>query len=88
MAWRSSSTETFGVEVAVILTKGQIAYMARFIGDESEPSLLLPPSPGASVFPIYVMIMVSASGAGTFNLAMHPMKEQARLLWRAFSTAR
>ena len=63
-------------DAVVILTKGQIAYMARFIGDEFEPSLLLPPSPGALVFPIYVMIMVSASGAGTFNLAMHLLLAQ------------
>ena len=63
-------------DAVVIVTKGQIAYMTRFVGDGSELSLLLPRSPGALVLPIYVVMMISASGAGTFNLAMHMLLGQ------------
>ena len=61
-------------DAVVVATKGQIAYMAKWLGDASGPGLLLPPSPGASrkaVIPFYVQLMISASRAGTFNLAMH-----------------
>jgi hypothetical protein len=66
-------------DAVIIATSGQIAYMAKWLGDESEPSLLLPPSPDAfrkTVFPYYAQIMISASGAGTFNLTMHMLLGQ------------
>lgn len=61
------------VDAVVIAAKGQIAYMIQWVGDKSL-SLLLPPAPGASLktaFPYYSVMTISASGAGTFNLAMH-----------------
>ncbi|AUT64969.1 DUF6602 domain-containing protein [Paraburkholderia terrae] len=61
-------------DAVVIATKGQIAYVAQFVGDKSITGLLLPPSPGASrktQFPIYALLLISASWTGTFNLAMH-----------------
>lgn len=66
------------VDVVVIATKGQIAYMAQWVGDKSL-GLLLPPSPGTNLktsFPFYAVMMISASGAGTFNLAMHMLLGQ------------
>jgi hypothetical protein len=66
-------------DAVVIATKGQIAYMAKWLGDGSEPGLLLPPSPDAfrkTVFPYYALIMISASRAGTFNLTMHMLLAQ------------
>lgn len=61
-------------DAVVIATKGQIGYMVQWVGDKSPSGLLLPPSPDASrniQFPCYVVLMISASGTGTFNLAMH-----------------
>jgi hypothetical protein len=66
-------------DAVVIATKGQIGYMAQWVGDKSELSLLLPPSPGAlrkTVLPFYSVMMISASGVETFNLAMHMLLAQ------------
>ena len=60
-------------DAVVIATKGQIAYMAQWLG-ETKLNLLLPPSPDAfkrNIYPLYAVMMMSASDAGTFNLAMH-----------------
>ncbi|MDE1146941.1 MAG: hypothetical protein PW843_10005 [Azospirillaceae bacterium] len=68
----------YWVDAVVIAAKGQIAYMAQWVGDKSL-GLLLPPSPGANLktaFPCYAVMMISASGAGTFNLAMHMLLGQ------------
>ena len=66
-------------DAVVIAAKGQIGYMMQWVGDMSELGMLLPPSPGASrktAFPYYAVLMISASGAGTFNLAMHMLFAQ------------
>lgn len=66
-------------DAVVIAIKGQIGYMVQWVGDQSVSSLLLPPSPGVSRKTLpsyYAVLMISASGAGTFNLAMHMLLGQ------------
>ncbi|MFM0208312.1 hypothetical protein PQQ96_12945 [Paraburkholderia sediminicola] len=66
-------------DAVVIATKGQLGYMVQWIGDQSVSSLLLPPSPGVlhkTQPSYYAVLMISASGAGTFNLAMHMLLGQ------------
>lgn len=61
-------------DAVIIATKGQIGYMVQWVGEPLPSALLLPPSPDASrkvQFPCYAVLMISASGTGTFNLAMH-----------------
>ena len=65
-------------DAVVIATKGQIAYMGQWLGD-TKLNMLLPSSPGAAFYtapPYYSVMMMSASGTGTFNLAMHMMIPQ------------
>ncbi len=69
----------FWPDAVAVATKGQVAYMAQMLGDSGEPGLLLPPTPGTAMkmaVPYYAKMMISASGTGTFNLAMHMMLAQ------------
>jgi hypothetical protein len=66
-------------DAVVIATKGQLGYMVQWIGDQSVSGLLLPPSPGVlhkTQPSYYAVLMISASGAGTFDLAMHMLLGQ------------
>ena len=61
-------------DMVVIATRGQISYAVQWIGEPSISGPLLPPSPGAAsnaVYAFYVVMIMSATGADTFSLAMH-----------------
>jgi hypothetical protein len=61
-------------DLVVVATKGQIGYYARILGSKDQPGIFLPATPNAGSskrVPVYVTMMISATGAETFNLTMH-----------------
>ena len=61
-------------DMVVVATKGQISYSVQMVGSSKLDGVLLPASPGAkggAVFAFYAVMVISATGIETFNLAMH-----------------
>lgn len=61
-------------DLLVVAKKGQIGYYAQLLGSNNEPGILLPPSQNAGSakrVPVYATMMISATGAETFNLMAH-----------------
>ena len=60
--------------MVVVATKGQISYSVQMVGSSKIDGILLPASPGAedgAIFAFYAVMLISATGIETFNLAMH-----------------
>jgi hypothetical protein len=61
-------------DMVVVATKGQISYSVQMVGSSKPDGVLLPPSPGikdGAIFAFYAVMLISATGIETFNLAMH-----------------
>jgi hypothetical protein len=61
-------------DMVVVATKGQISYSVQMVGSSKIDGVLLPASPGVkdgAIFAFYAVMLISATGIETFNLAMH-----------------
>lgn len=61
-------------DMVVVATKGQISYSVQMVGSSKLDGVLLPASPGikdGTIFAFYAVMLISATGIETFNLAMH-----------------
>jgi hypothetical protein len=61
-------------DLVVVAQNGLIGYYGQLLGSNDEPGILLPPSQDAGSgkrVPVYATMMISATGAETFNLMAH-----------------